>query len=483
MTFALLHRLALLGSLPVVGILGYAIATHGPLTAGAAVAVLGCSAAFVVGLNRLHLAVLPLLLIAPLIGYLNVRSPGAGFSAITDVLIVLPLAVLATRAVMPGRAVDFLGGRQWLIWLFVVVAVVQSLDVANLGITINGARQTVLPMLLFFTGFHLDMSAPGRLRRCAWALVLSGGIPLIWALKQHFVGLDAAEEAYAKQIGTFWVEDQVRVFSTFRTPWELAVFAGGVALVACALIFAARRAVHKLFAVIVCILGTAALLVTQVRGCLLGYFIGLLFLAAGVVGTRMGGRRAWIVFGMLFAGYLAFAVFVGPEMLYTSAADDPIVRRSLTIFAPTEENAIRVRLEAWNDLWAIVAEQPFGIGLGSTGGVSKRFDADLPRGAIHADNAYLGMMLETGWAGGVLFLAIVLLVLISSVRCCLSAARDEDIWVRRSGAAYLIMMAVANVAAPLGGHIYWLVSGVMAADAYRERLWRAPSGTRTVGGK
>ena len=61
----------------------------------------------------------------------------------------------------------------------------------------------------------------------------------------------------------------------------------------------------------------------------------------------------------------------------------------------------------------------------------------------------------------------------------------EDARLQQAGAAYLIMMAVANVAAPLGGHIYWLVSGVMAAYAYRgrlvERALRPAPVTRRVG--
>ena len=58
----------------------------------------------------------------------------------------------------------------------------------------------------------------------------------------------------------------------------------------------------------------------------------------------------------------------------------------------------------------LVLQNPFGLGLGSTGGVSQRFDSENHTG-ITPENTYLGMALELGWLGGMLFLAILLTLL------------------------------------------------------------------------
>jgi hypothetical protein len=55
----------------------------------------------------------------------------------------------------------------------------------------------------------------------------------------------------------------------------------------------------------------------------------------------------------------------------------------------------------------------------------------------------------------------------TSLRACPSTSRRADDWVRRGGFAYLLMMAVANIAAPItfgpgASHFYWLISGIMA---------------------
>src|SRR4029079_3503570 len=128
-----------------------------------------------------------------------------------------------------------------------------------------------------FVGFQLDLS-DDRLRRFAWAFMLSGWIPALWGLRQHFVGLTTAEQLYARHIGTFWAGTEIRAFSTFQAPWGLAAYSGGVALVAFSLFLGARGLTRKLVAIIGCVLASSALVFTHVRGCLLGYAAGMLFL-------------------------------------------------------------------------------------------------------------------------------------------------------------------------------------------------------------
>jgi O-antigen ligase len=139
----------------------------------------------------------------------------------------------------------------------------------------------------------------------------------------------------------------------------------------------------------------------------------------------------------------------------------------MTILAPMREFAVEARLVTWNTLSTTVTQYPLGIGLGSTAGVSARFESQLQRGAIHADNTYGGVLLETGWVGGLLFMAIVIHTLIAGFRSASPTPTGRDEWILRGGMASLIMIAIASVATPVAfesgvSHLYWLTSGIIA---------------------
>jgi O-antigen ligase len=325
----------------------------------------------------------------------------------------------------------------------------------------------VVPMLLFFVAFHLHSTAPGRLRRFGWALMLTGWIPSVWGLKQYLLGLTAAEQQYAKQISAGWVGQDVRIFSTFQGPWDLATYLAGIALLALSLAAAARSFWPRLAAVVIAVLATITLSLTYVRSCLVGYLAGVTFLVILFVGSRIGMRRVAAIFVAVLVGYAAFALFIGPALLEGVTVDSPVARRALTILAPTRELAVEARLLTWSTIQDIMLRYPLGIGLGSTAGVSARFQSQLRLGPVHPDNSYLGVELETGWLGGILFIAIVVRLVITGIRVAAQRPTTGDGWVVRGAAAYLITVAIASLGAPVtfdggAGALYWLVSGFVA---------------------
>jgi hypothetical protein len=432
------------------------------------VGLVGFGALFIVGLNRLTLALMPMLFVVPLAGYLTVLRPESGSSVVFDLVALLPVAVVVARALVPGSSTELFRGPQALVWVFIVVALTAFATPGGTRLLIgtHGLRQLVVPMLLRFVGYQL-VADDRRLRRLAWIFVFSGVIPALWALKQHVIGLTGAELSYARKIGTFWAGDEIRVFSTFQAPWVLAAYMGGVAVVGFALALSARTLLGKLIALDLSMLATSALVFTHVRGCLMGYAAGVLFLLVTLLGRRIGMRRAVLLFLLLLGGYAVFAVVVGPAIVDSVPAESIAARRVLTLLAPARELAMQARLVAWQDLAETVLESPFGTGLGSTGGVSKRFAAELPRGSVQPDNVYLAVPLETGWAGGLVYVALVVHVLVVSLRACRPASARANDWLRRGGVAYLLMMAIANIASPItfgpgASHFYWLISGIMA---------------------
>jgi hypothetical protein len=471
------------GALPAAAFLGYVVAVQGAWGTGAVLGVVSTAVLLAVSLNRLHVALLPLALLAPLAGYLIVIRPEAGFSLIFDVLVALPFAALILRWLVRPGEVDLFSGTQLLVWAFLLTALFQFVnpDGTRFTVTLYGVRRMLVPMLLFFVGFHLDLSGPDRLRRLARALMITGWIPLVWGLEQYAFGLTAAEQAYAKTIGSGWIKQEVRVFATLPGPWAFAGYAGGLALILFALAVSAPTLRPRLLALAGCGLATAALVVTYVRGCLLGFLAGLLWMLVTLVGHRLGLRRVFVTFVALCAAYAVLALVVGPLILEHVAVDNVVVHRALSIIAPMRDFAVQARLVTWNALSATATEYPLGLGLGSTAGVSARFASQLSRGAVHSDNTYGGVLLETGWLGGLLFLAIVVRTLIAGVRGSSSVSTRGDAWVLRGGVAYLIMMAVASVATPVvfdagASQLYWLVSGVVAGPARPRAAARGPDG-------
>lgn len=481
-----LQRLVLLASLPLGAGLGYFVVARGPRGA-VAVLGLGCLVALViVGLNRFHLTLLPLAVLLPLAGYLIVLRPGAGFSVVFDVLALLPFAALMVRWLARPHEVDLFSGPQLLVWGFLLATLFQfaNPDGTTLTASLYGFRRIVVPMLLFFVAYHLPATEPGRLRRFGWALMITGWIPALWGIKQYALGLTAAEQQYAAEIASGWVGQDVRIFSTFPGPWGLAAYLGGLGLISLSLAATARTPGPRVAAVVASLLAATALLFTYVRGCLLGYLVGVAFLLIVFLGPRIGMRRVVILFLAVLASYGAFALFVGPLLVDHIAVDNIAARRALTILAPSQDFAVEARLIAWSNIVDIVMRYPLGIGLGSTAGVAARFESHLRLGPVHPDNSYLGVALETGWLGGLLFVAIVVRLVITGIRLATQRSTRADHWVLRGAAAYLLMMAIASLAAPLtfesgAGHLYWLVSGIVARQG--AALPGSSSSTRNAG--
>jgi hypothetical protein len=476
LTVERLQRLALLGGAPAAALLGYTVATHGVRAAAAAVLLVSGAALLVLAINRLDAALLPLALVLPVAGYLIVLRPAAGFSLIFDLVTLVPFAALAMRWLVRPHEVDLVAGPQLLVWAFMLTAAFQLVSPDGTGVvaTLYGMRRLIVPMLLFFVAFHLDASAPGRLRRFAWALILTGWIPLVWGLKQHFLGLTAAELPYAKEIGSGWVGDEVRIFGTFAAPWSLATYAGGVALITFGLAIGSRRPLPRMLALSASAVAAATLVFTYVRSCLVGYLAGMLFLVLTLLGRRLGMRRVVFAFVVVFAAYVVFALTVGPLIVEDFSGDSRAAQRAVTILAPAEEFAFQARLVAWGEILATAMRFPLGTGLGSSAGLSARVQPGLGPAEVHPDSMVLGVLLETGWIGAILFLAIVLHVLVTGLGLQAPAITPPDEWVLRGGAAYLLMMAVASLVTPVvfdptAGQLYWLTSGIVARQALLAR--------------
>jgi hypothetical protein len=468
------RRLALLVG-PLVGLLvAQVIDSGGPGPLAAAVGAVIAAALLLSVSRRLDLTLLPVILVLPLAGYLTILWPERGFSLVFDLAVVGPFLLLLLRKLAWPTGVRMLDRGWWPVWGFLLVVLLQALNPEGAGWLVNlqGFRRNVLPMLLFFVAVNVDLSRPASLRRMAWLSMAAAVVVAVWGLKQRFVGLDAAEQLHAASVGTLWLagtENNLRIFSTMRVPWAFAAYMAAMGLIAVSLAVAVRTWLGRLLACGVAVLFGVTLLFTLMRGAMVGYLAGLaLLLAAGLAGP---GRAAVLRALLLFAGA---TLAVGSAVALTtvmSASDDVVVQRWLTLAAPLSDEAMLDRLFAWKGAGDIIADHPLGLGLGTTSGVSARYEELLPTAAIHADNLYVAAFVETGWLGGALLVSLSMWSFVRG-RHLLHRNHGAPTWLPAGVLASLLALTVASLATPVlwepaTSQLYWMLVGVVVNLAER----------------
>jgi len=226
------------------------------------------------------------------------------------------------------------------------------------------------------------------------------------------------------------------------------------------------------------------LVFTFMRGVMVGCLIGTVVLAA----TGLGRRRRFAVPAVML---LAVVVALGVASVRSLSSalhdsDDVVVQRFLTLMTPLSDEAVLDRFFAWERGWDIVVAHPLGLGLGTTSGVSARYEDLLSAGSIHTDNLYLGAFVETGWVGGVLLLLVTVWIFVRG-RHAVHRRTGADAWLAAGILAGLVTSTVASLATPVvwepgPSQLYWMMAGALVnlaegcpCDRRRVR-GRSPSG-------
>jgi O-antigen ligase len=182
----------------------------------------------------------------------------------------------------------------------------------------------------------------------------------------------------------------IRAQSTLAGPNQL----GAYLLILLPLAVAAwRRYKHDYLAIFVTLGGLFVLFQTFSRAAWVGFAAMLIFLAAQQWRRNLNPQ---LKKRLLIGGLIGLIGLIGVGLF------QPDFREILTRQASTSAHLSRSLAAA-----ELAIENPLGLGLGSTAGVSQRFDPEKSTG-LTPENTYLGYALELGWIGGALFLAFVL---------------------------------------------------------------------------
>lgn len=394
--------------------------------------------------HRPQRGLLALVALTPFDGLLEVVPHPPALVAWKEVLLV---AVVAATFVAPAE-VRGAPGRRLPPWT-VGIAVLFALGLAS-AVSVGSIQGLVGLKIVFF--YVLAAVAVWRCpldRRdrdqLITVLMVVGLVTSVFGIVQQVMGpdrLNALGYQYNSTIrfsGGF-----MRSFSTFIQPFGFGFFVMTVLLLAVPVAFEdLSRRRNRLFALATPVLGLAVLS-TIVRGAWLG-------LAAGVV--YLGVRR-----------YRALLLLV-PLALVTVLALPPEVASS----ALSSTSSIE-RTTGWKTNLSQVGENPFGVGVGATGGAAvKAAEFTGEEDIYQPDNYYMKVLLELGVLGLWLFVLVLVSTFTLAHRLA-STGPPEDRAFASGLSAVVLASATASVVAtyfeifPMD-LLFWLLAGTGAAMA------------------
>ena len=180
-----------------------------------------------------------------------------------------------------------------------------------------------------------------------------------------------------------------------------------------------------------------------------------------------------IVLGVL----LVIAAFV--FLKFTSIGQgNALVRRARSAFN-SEDPSFKVRLENQAKLREIMADKPFGAGLGHGGGKAKTFTPTAPLSQIPTDSWFVMIWVETGVVGILLHIGILLYILARGAYLVVFKLRNTQLRgftaALTAGISGIVVMAYANEILgqiPTGAILYMSMGFIFLAPRFDRELSR-----------
>jgi len=263
---------------------------------------------------------------------------------------------------------------------------------------------SVRAMALYFTFFVLfTLVLLHRYKNLKVFLIIWSVLTLLAVFKaliqKHF-GFDPAEKYWLFVEGkasTHIIHSGIRYFSFFS---DAANFGCGMALsfvVFSISAFFVKNKKIKIYFLCVSLLALHTMFMSGTRSAIIIPFIGY---AIFIVLSK--NKKIIIISAILMAG--TFYFFYGTNHL--SGVSN--IRRMRTAFHPTKDASFVVRDMNKNILKKMLADKPFGYGIGST---NKSAQADSERITIPPDSGLIRVWIETGIVGVSAYLLIMLLII------------------------------------------------------------------------
>ncbi|MFA6458599.1 MAG: O-antigen ligase family protein [Patescibacteria group bacterium] len=287
----------------------------------------------------------------------------------------------------------------WLGVIFVILASLYAIFGSGLlAQKLLGLRTATLFIVVFLAVQFFDFDA-GKIAWLRRIVLTASGAVILFALAQKFLlPADFLKNfGYSENVSS-WLpggnlpmfhlvgeSTTIRLQSTFAGPNQLAAFL----LVILPLIgvqFSRAKNWKKYFCLAEFVAGILVLIFSFSRSAWLG--AAAIFLIFAVTAWRQNLPEK-LKYKLLWGGVISAVTLA--VLIFSSGNFLAIVTREASTSEHFEKSLAAAEL---------VAANPLGLGLGKTAGVAQRFEAN----PITPENTYLGITLELGWLGGILFL-------------------------------------------------------------------------------
>lgn len=303
-------------------------------------------------------------------------------------------------------------------------------------------------------------------QRIAKAIVVAGLVVAGFSAFRYATGSTAAETAAARSITSVPYSTPLRFFGTFLSAQELGAWCA-VMMPFCTALALTWRGRWRWAAVALLILSVVDLLASDVRTAVAAGVGGVLLAMVLFVLARAfpSGQRAATGLISIVA---VIVVGVGAIAVTGAAKSSNESTSSLqALLHPNSDPNYQIRKQRWDAAWKDVTDEPFGHGLGTTGTIASQHGL-LPIGPTPLDSSYLKVGIEQGLVLMILFIAVLVLLVLSLCRYAVVALERQQATFAIGAAGTLAAMMVLFY-----GSLYasqpsvvvtgWLIVGLGAA--------------------
>ena len=373
--------------------------------------------------------------------------PGGRVHMAEFVIVVIFISLLAHLAIGNEREVwRFPQRGPILLFLFASVISLSNAHYLNAGIT--HIIKLIIAFVFIFPLVYNRIKDDKILFKASLGLISAGLVASVYGLGQYFSGPGSKISFQA-----------ARIFGKAG-----GLYGGVVGLPVvflCSYLLFAGKEGRKIYAWILLIPATSALILSHIRAWYVGILMALGFLVLMRIYRRKKVKQTIIlaVIGLLslllFFGSLAEVSFAAFKFLFIRGLDFPTWSKLLSIGISMDISSL-ARISIWRYAWQRFLEHPLtGVGVANFR-ISDPFRPSLSRpvkGHAYADNHYINILVETGILGIIAWAWLLKNLFLSSRRLLRSSINSELEWISIGLVGSLLLFLV--------GGIFWCLTPLL----------------------
>lgn len=336
----------------------------------------------------------------------------APYGFISEVLIVLMTVALILRGRFSGwrNAV----GIMLLIWILWNIMSLANPAAESRMAGIMSVRKTLFSYTVFFIIYSSINSKRDIYLFFRWWFGLSIVVAL-YAFYQEYVGLPAFDMAYVNSNETIYnllyTWGRLRKFSIFFSPTAMGILLAYAGVAGIILFFLSARSMTTKIVLL------AASFICMWAMTFSGSRTSTVLIPVGIVVMGILTLKRNVLIGMAL-----FAVLGGIMIMKPSSSKSMYVM--MTAF-DADDPSMNVRLTNQKIIQSYIQEKPFGFGLGSVGGLGRKYSPGAFITSFPPDSELVRIAMELGWFGLLLWCGFMAGVLIYGINIYFKA-RDKE---------------------------------------------------------